>query len=270
MQKSGITFVETSESFAKSESIFFKVAEDIKLEEGPLVASTFPNPWKHALRTRHRPRTGAAAISPAAEKSCERLGITSMTLYQVQNPWYYLGGTSALAQGMLEVIQDDHSRYVGCVDMSVSKLFKLQKILKASDEFVATNQFEFSLTNRQNMEMIQACKKLGITPICRNVLDGGLASGRYTSTNPTGGEVSKGEGDTGPYSLRQLERMDALFKTMESLTETVSKRVKSDLLNFDAGQRVSLVNIVLNFSSFFLILRLLLIATNLQLLLLNK
>lgn len=247
LQKSGITFVETSESFAKSESIFSKVAEDIQLEEGPLVASTFPNPWKHALRTRRRPRTGAAAISPAAEKSCERLGISSMTLYQVQNPWYYLGGTSALAQGMLEVIQDDHSRYVGCVDMSVSKLFKLQKILKASDEFVATNQFEFSLTNRQNMGMIQACKKLGITPICRNVLDGGLASGRYTSTNPTGGEVSKGEGDTGPYSLRQLEKMDALFKTLESLTETVSKRVKSDLLNLDAGQRVSLVNIVLNF-----------------------
>eukprot|EP00804_Cyclotella_cryptica_P026807 CCRYP_018616-RA/>CCRYP_018616-RA protein AED:0.05 eAED:0.05 QI:215/0.5/0.33/1/1/1/3/0/517 len=237
LQKSGITFVETSESFVKSESIFSKVTEDIKLEEGPLVASTFPNPWKHALRTRSRPRTGAAAISPAAEKSCERLGISSMSLYQVQNPWYYLGGTSALAQGMLEVIQDDHSRYVGCVDMSVSKLFKLQKILKASDEFVATNQFEFSLTNRQNMGMIQACKKLGITPICRNVLDGGLASGRYTSTNPTGGEVSKGEGDTGPYSLRQLEKLDALFKTLETLTETVSKRVKSDLLNFDAGQR---------------------------------
>lgn len=161
-----------------------------------------------------------------------------MTLYQVENPWYYLGGTNALGAGMLEVIQEGHAQYVGCIDMSVSKLYKLQKYLRKEDEMVASNQFEFSLTNRKNEGMIAACKDMGITPICRNVLDGGLASGKYTPTTPTGGKVSMDEGGAkGPYSLRTLEKLNALFQTMESLTTTVSKRIKSESLNKDKEQR---------------------------------
>lgn len=213
--------------------------KDVTLNDDPLVAATFPNPWKHAIRTRSRPRMGAAAVCTAAENACKRLGVEQLTLYQVQNPWYYIGGTSAVAQGLLEVIQEDHARYVGCVDMSVSRLLKIQKFLRSKDEFLATNQFEFSLTNRQNMGMIEACKKLGITPICSNVLDGGLASGKYTSTTPTGGEVVMGEGAKGPYGMRTLDKLDPLFKTLESLSDSVSERVKKSLLEMEAGQRVS-------------------------------
>ena len=160
-----------------------------------------------------------------------------MALYQITNPWYYIGGTKALAAGMLEIIQEDHAKYVGCVDMSISRLVKIQKFLRSKEEFLASNQFEFSLTNRKNMGMISACRQLGITPICRNVLDGGLASGKYTPTNPTGGEVPKGEGDTGPYSLRSLEKLDPLFKTLEDMAEIVSKRVKGELMNMEANER---------------------------------
>jgi aryl-alcohol dehydrogenase-like predicted oxidoreductase len=205
-------------------------------QQGPLVASTFPNPWKHALKSRSLPRRGAQAIVTAAEESCDRMGISSMRLYQVQNPWYYVGGSSALADGMLDVISDDHSRYVGCIDMSLSKLAKLQKKLRAQGEFVASNQFEFSLTNRKSLGMIEACKKLGITPICTNVLDGGLATGKYTSTNPTGGEVAKGEGDTGPYAVRKLEKLDAIFQVQNSLKEKVNRRIGDSLMKFESGQ----------------------------------
>ena len=154
----------------------------------------------------------------------------------MQNPWYYVGGSSALADGMLDVISDDHSRYVGCIDMSLSKLAKLQKKLRAQGEFVASNQFEFSLTNRKSLGMIEACKKLGITPICTNVLDGGLATGKYTSTNPTGGEVAKGEGDTGPYAVRKLEKLDAIFQVQNSLKEKVNRRIGESLMKFESGQ----------------------------------
>ncbi|EED94440.1 predicted protein [Thalassiosira pseudonana CCMP1335] len=237
LQQSGISFVETSESFANSESFLKKFLDECEHGDRALVASTFSNPWKKAVRSRKLPRFGSNAINEAAEKSCEKMGVSSMSLYQVQNPWVYVGGSSALAEGMLDVIQDDHSRYVGCVDMSVSKLAKLQKKLRDDGEFVATNQFEFSLTNRKNLGMITTCKKLGITPICRNVLDGGLATGKYTSTNPTGGEVSKGEGDMGPYPLRKLEKLDPLFRTLEKLAESVGKRIGSDLLKYESRDR---------------------------------
>lgn len=141
-----------------------------------------------------------------------------------------------MAEGLLNVVNDDHSRYVGCVDFSLRKLARLQRRLQAQDEFVASNQFEFSLTNRKALGMIAACQKLGVTPLCTNVLDGGLATGRYTSTNPTGGEASKGEGDTGPFATRRLEKLDALFQVQEGLRDKVSRGIGDRLLKYESGR----------------------------------
>lgn len=242
--KSGVTHIETSETFGKSDALLSKIIKNVPLNKGPDVSYTFPNPWKQAFRTRSRPRAGVDAVCNAAEQACKKLKVESLTLFQVENPWYYIGGTKALGRGMLEVIQEGHSQFVGCIDMSPSKLKRLQQFLKGQDELVATNQFEFSLTNRGNLGMINACKRLGITPICRNVLDGGLATGKYTPTTPTGGKVSSGEGDKGPYSLRKLEQLNALFQTMETLTQSVGARIKTDMLNMERGDRVS-TNILL-------------------------
>eukprot|EP00984_Skeletonema_dohrnii_P002686 scaffold930_cov126-Skeletonema_dohrnii-CCMP3373.AAC.2 len=215
LQQNGVSFVETSESSSFAEAFLNKFVNEIEHGDRPLVASTFANPWKHAIKTKSLPRRGSKAV---------------------KNPYFYIGGTSALAEGMLDVISDDHSRYVGCINMSTSKLAKLQRQLRAQGEFVATNQFDFSLTNRKSLAMIEACKKMNITPVCTNVLDGGLASGKYTSVNPTGGEVSKGEGDTGPYSVRTLEKLDTLFKVQDSLREKVNSRIGDRLSKFDAGK----------------------------------
>lgn len=239
LQQNGVSFVETSESNPLAEAFLQKFNSECDYgtnDQGALVASVFPNPWKHAFKSRSLPRRGAGAIVRAAEEGCDRMGISSMTLYQVQNPWYYVGGTAALSEGLLDVISDDHSRYVGTINMGLSKVAKLNMALRAQGEFVATHKFEFSLTDRSSMDVIEACKKLGITPICTNVLGGGLATGRYTSTNPTGGEVSKGEGDTGPYSLRKLEKLDALFKVQSGLIEKVNRRIGVRLLKYEAGQ----------------------------------
>ena len=241
LQKNGISFVETSASFSSAEDILKDIMEEVELgpKAKPIIASTFPNPWKYSLSYRTIPRYGAKAVVNAAEESLKRMGIFTMELYQVQNPWFYVGGSSALANGLLDVISDDHSRYVGVCDMSLSKLQKLQRKLRDQGEFVATHQFEFSLTNRKALGMIEACKKMGITPIARNVLDGGLSTGKYTSTNPTGGEVSEKEGDTGPFPLRKLEKLDRLFKAQESLIEAINKRIGSNMLRFDTGEAVS-------------------------------
>jgi aryl-alcohol dehydrogenase-like predicted oxidoreductase len=202
--------------------------------------ATFPNPWKQAFRNRTRPKGGVNAVSKAAGDACRKLGVDTLSLFQVENPWYYIGGTKALARGMLETLQEGHAQNVGCVDMSITKLYKLQRLLAEDQESLATNQFEFSLTNRQNLDMIEACRKLGITPICRNVFDGGLATGKFTPTTPTGGSVSMGEGNAkGPYSLRKLEKLDALFQTMESVSQKVGERIKSDLMEIDKEVRVS-------------------------------
>ena len=83
---------------------------------------------------------------------------------------------------------------------------------------------------------IEACKRLGITPLCADVLDGGLATGRYPSTNPTGGEASKGEGDTGPFSVRKLEKLQELFEVQDGLREKVNRRIGAKLVKYEGGQ----------------------------------
>ena len=200
----------------------------------PIMASTFPNVWKYAFTTRSLLplRQGAFSIVSGAEKSCEGLGISSLSLYQISNPRPFYS-MNTLADGMLDVISDDHSRYVGCVNFhNVQQLVKLQKLLKLKGgEYISTNKFDFSITNRKYMGLIMACKKLGITPLCTNVLDNGLATGRYTSTNPTGGEVSTKEGDLGPYSVRKLEKLDVLFRTQESLREKINRRIGNTIMN---------------------------------------
>ena len=200
----------------------------------PIMASTFPNVWKYAFTTRSLLplRQGALSIVSGAEKSCEGLGISSLSLYQISNPRPFYS-MNTLADGMLDVISDDHSQYVGCVNFhNVPQLVKLQKLLKLKGgEYISTNKFDFSITNRKYMGLIMACKKLGITPLCTNVLDNGLATGRYTSTNPTGGEVSTKEGDLGPYSVRKLEKLDVLFRTQESLREKINRRIGNTIMN---------------------------------------
>jgi len=207
----------------------------------PIMASTFPNVWKYAFTARTllpilRRRGFASSIVSGAEKSCEELGISSLSLYRIANPgpsFFY--SMNSLADGMLDVISDDHSRYVGCVNFhNVNRLVELQRLLKLKGgEYISTNEFDFSITDRKYMGLIMACKKLGITPLCTNVLDDGLATGRYTSTNPTGGEVSMKEGDLGPYSVRKLEKLDVLFRTQESLREKINRRIGNTIMKMN-------------------------------------
>mmetsp|Transcript_14016 Transcript_14016/g.25530 ORF Transcript_14016/g.25530 Transcript_14016/m.25530 type:complete len:460 (-) Transcript_14016:186-1565(-) len=125
LEQNGVSLVETSESSSVAEAILNKFMDECdhgKNQKSPLVASTFPNPWKHALKSCSLPRRGAKAIMTATKESCDRMEISSMRLYQVRNPWYYVGGNLALVHGMLDAIPNDHSWCVGCIDMNLGKL----------------------------------------------------------------------------------------------------------------------------------------------------
>jgi len=238
LQNNGISFVETSEAYGfntgnSAESLVKEFVKEYEPADRPVVASTFPNPWRHALSSRSLPRYGAKAIVNAAEESLGRIGASTMGLYQIQNSRFYIGGTTAIAKGLSEIVEEDHAHHVGVKDMGATQLVKLQRKIEEAEGSISTNQFEFSLTNRKSLKVIEVCKRLGITPICYNVLDGGLATGKYTVTNPTGGKISESEGKVGPFSSRKLQKLDTLFKTLEIVREKVGKRIKDDISKLD-------------------------------------
>ena len=71
--------------------------------------------------------------------------------------------------------------------------------------------------------MIDACKEMGVIPLILNPLDGGLASGVYTATNPSGGEVGDAK-----FKFELLEKLQPLHSVQETVAERARTRVKRE------------------------------------------
>ena len=101
-----------------------------------------------------------------------------------------------------------------------------QKLNKIGGYSITSNQFEFSLVNRKAWKsgLITACKNQGIIPVASNPLGGGLASGEYTATNPTGGKV-KGKQ---PFEFNTLEKYTTLHDMMLTVQGKVQKRLEKE------------------------------------------
>jgi aryl-alcohol dehydrogenase-like predicted oxidoreductase len=84
------------------------------------------------------------------------------------------------------------------------------------------------LTNRKALKsgLLEECKELGVIPLIRNPLDtNGLASGRYTATNPSGGDAGSA---SGPFKFSLLEKLQPLHQVQETIAERVSNRIKRE------------------------------------------
>ena len=105
-------------------------------------------------------------------------------------------------------------------------------------------QVEFSLLNQKTLEdrTIDTCKQLGVVVLGHTPLAGGLGSGKYTATNPTGGKFvnSRGTGSRRPpssrpsgrygpapgakYSFDELRRWLPIHNALTSVARSVSIR----------------------------------------------
>ena len=217
----GILLFETSPAYGKASASKKLSAEDIlarciaEYEESdtvPLIIDTFANPiWQ---------RTSGAVTSSLTE-SCETLGLPAVEVYQAQNiGWLPSGG---IIKGMAEaVIDQGTANYVGVQNIAPLRLRRLISKLDKQGLTVTTNSFDFSLTNRKREGWIAACKTLGVIPLCRDPLGGGLASAQYTATNPSGGLASSG---AAKYSFSLLEKLQPLHSVLESVAERVKTRL---------------------------------------------
>jgi aryl-alcohol dehydrogenase-like predicted oxidoreductase len=84
-------------------------------------------------------------------------------------------------------------------------------------------QFEFSLTNRKALKsgLIDACKELSVTPVAHTPLGGGLASGKYTALDPTGGKIGKAK-----YDFQTLEPLTPIHEAQERVSGMVRSRLR--------------------------------------------
>lgn len=226
----GIRFVDSSEHHsATAESILGRLVEESRTGEEPVLASGLaPNPYRQFVRTRGRSgvRFGAAAVANALEASLARLETGDVELYQITpNSYSYLPGLGALLDGAVRALDRGSCNHVGVRDVYRPRALRsLARALETRGASLSTNSFELSLTNRRALRsgVVRACKDAGVVPVARNPLDGGLASGRYTANNPTGGE----KGGRTPYSFKTLDPLMALHDAQARVADRVRDRLK--------------------------------------------
>jgi aryl-alcohol dehydrogenase-like predicted oxidoreductase len=163
----------------------------------------------------------------AIEASGDRLGTSAMDLYQVPSNMFYIGAPGTVAKALCAAMDQGLINNIGVKNMSKGNMKRFNnKLYKIGGYSITSNQFEFSLVNRKAWKsgLIAACKRMGIIPMASNPLGNGLASGVYTSTNPTGGEVSGKQ----PFDFKTLEKYTTLHDMMLTVQQKVQKRLEKE------------------------------------------
>jgi len=216
----GILLFETSPAYGRSmanmnlssEAIISRFIKEYKDSDVfPLLVDTFDNKiWQRT----------SGALTSALTTSCETLEQPVVDVYQTKNIGWL--PSSGIIKGMGEVvIEQGTANFVGVQDVSPLRMRRLNQKIESLGLSIATNSFEFSLTDRKKKKWIAACKALGVVPLIRNPLGSGLASGQYTATNPSGGVASAGT----KFSFSTLEKYQPLHNVLESVAERVKTRL---------------------------------------------
>ena len=223
LMEGGISLMETSSAYGKASRGQGLSAEDILAQSiagyeadanVPLIVESLPASWLP-------PRP--SAMKKSVEQSCERLKIDTVDIVQVSKRIPLL--SRLLSGGLMQVLEGGSCSYVGVMGiLQRSSLQRFSDSVENQGSTLTSNAFEFSLTNGKNEAMIQHCKDMGVIPLILNPLDGGLASGVYTATNPSGGEVGNAK-----FQFAQLEKLQPLHSIQETVAERARTRVAREL-----------------------------------------
>ena len=217
----GVTLIETSPVYGaasekdklSAEYILQRCIEEqaSDLPETMVMESVGTSSWAKLLPKR---------ITQSLYDSVERLDMPIIQLFQAQKSFLY--PTNLLANALAAAIESGCANYVGVQGItSGAKLRKLARMLEDRDVQLTSNSFPFSLTSRKNEKMFDMCKTLNVIPLVTNPLDGGLASGVYTATNPSGGEA----GGAAKFDFKTLDKLQPLHSVQETVADRVRTRV---------------------------------------------
>ena len=236
----GVTLFETSPAYGASsineklsaEHILQRcIAEqqdsDVGLPEPMLMEGMGGNSralWKRTLLSLGRPST---SLTNTLEDSCTTVGSNIVDLYQVPT-----GGpvfpTRLLADGLAAVIESGCANHVGVLGMTRGgRLRSLARKLEDRGTTLTSNTFSYSLTDQKHEGLIDVCKELGVIPFVTDPLDGGLASGVYTATNPSGGQAGPPTAGVKArkFTFKELEKLQPLHSVQETVADRARTRV---------------------------------------------
>ena len=207
----------------------------------PIVATTILTPFGAARSSVGFRLGGKRSIFRMGKDSAERIGDvgeekgsssspTPLGIYQVPVSTFYPYPPRSATQALSKMVDKGEILHAGVSDVrSIRRLGRLsdQFHKKSASNQLISNSFEFSLFNRDawSSGLIRGCRDLGVLPLARNPLCGGLASGVYSSMNPTGGV----NGGKEPFTFNQLEKWTTLHTTLDNVRNGVRKRLEREI-----------------------------------------
>jgi aryl-alcohol dehydrogenase-like predicted oxidoreductase len=182
--ENGINWFDTAEIYGRgrSERLLGGLVSDF--ESGsepaatarPLIATKFfPYPWRL-----HR-----SSLRRATNASLERLGTSSIDLYQIHFP-FPPRGFKYWVNALADAAQDGRIKAVGVSNFSGRQVRQAHRILAERNIVLASNQIGYSLLNRtpESNGTIDACRELGVSVIAYGPLAEGLLGGKYGPGSP--------------------------------------------------------------------------------------
>jgi aryl-alcohol dehydrogenase-like predicted oxidoreductase len=175
----GIRFVDTAEVYGSGRSERL-LGQFLKETDQPVLVATkyFPFPW----------RVSKKSLLRALRGSLERIGIESIDLYQIHQPFSILP-IETLMEAMAEAVNEGLTRTVGVSNFNQTQMLRAYSALARKNVPLATNQLTYSLLDRgiEKDGLLARCNELGVRVIAYSPLEKGLLTGKYSPENPPPG-----------------------------------------------------------------------------------
>jgi aryl-alcohol dehydrogenase-like predicted oxidoreductase len=202
----GINFFDTAEVYGLGQSEKM-IGRFLQTERRPVQIATkfFPFPY----------RLTQGSFLHALRGSLRRLGVQSVDLYQVHQPFSLMSNT-ALMGAMSKAVREGLIRGAGVSNYDVERTRQAAKALATFGLPLASNQVSFSLLNKtpERSGLLSLCRDLGVSVIAYSPLAMGMLSGRYTASSPPQ------DFRRGRYPSELLARLPTLLGLMQDIGQT--------------------------------------------------
>lgn len=218
----GLNFFDTAEIYGGGESE--RILGECMREDGRsvIVASKFaplPN------------RFSASKLLDALDASLQRLGVSSIDLYQIHFPYTFLNKI-ALMDMMAKAFNAGKICAIGVSNYNVEQMREAHARLARYGIPLASNQVHYSLLHRKPEDngVLDACRELDVALIAYSPLQQGLLTGKYRAGQSI--TMIGMRRFSRAYGTAALNKIEPLLQTMETTGKARGKTTAQVALNW--------------------------------------
>ncbi len=215
--EAGVVLFDTAEVYGGGESeriIGRMMARDRSVRGQVVIATKFmPSPWKVNVKS---------ALTSAARRSVERLGIDCIDLYQIHGP-ISLRSHEAIAEALAAAKGEGLVKAVGVSNYSAKETRSMDAALRRHGLRLATNQVEYSLLRAmpERVGLLSACADLEVVVLDYSPIGQGRLTGKYSAANPPPGRRT--------FSAHPMADVDAVVSVLRRVGEGHDGRTPSQV-----------------------------------------